>query len=430
MELPQPSKIIYLCGPELDGYRQAYLGKEIASGGEARVYKIDTTPSNDLKQPLLAKMYLGKPREDLDEFIQAVHDTGLGNIRPLLKEEPREVRKRKMYQTVAAPLYLIKFRENGETVGVAVRELDTRRFNAIEKFYGNKIVDNLHTSTLAAIRLVRLVSAIHQRGFVIGDFSASNVLIDLEGHIAFIDCDSFVLAGNRLGSQDGKTTANWRAPECKETKQFTFASDTFVLGLHIGKLLFSGIGPFDAPDPKNPNSTPQDNIDANRSWLWDEDIDAPFMVARSHGLKDLPPHLRVNLEATLSHHATQRPTDYTELLNALNETLLGVAQGPCGHYRMYGQHCRYCGSSTNSAPTTNGTSSAAPLPSRTRSVPSHRADPPEITIKPDPPKLQPENHTPFTLTNEASGEYKYGCIDYFIMSFVIILIMLFLAKNC
>ena len=148
------------------------------------MYKIDTTPSNDLKQPLLAKMYLGKPREDLDEFIQAVHDTGLGNIRPLLKEEPREVMKRKMYQTVAAPLYLIKFRENGETVGVAVRELDTRRFNAIEKFYGNKIVDNLHTSTLAAIRLVRLVSAIHQRGFVIGDFSASNVLIDLEGHIA------------------------------------------------------------------------------------------------------------------------------------------------------------------------------------------------------------------------------------------------------
>lgn len=430
MELPQHSKIIYLCGPELEGYRQAYLGQEIASGGEARVYKIDTTPSNDLKQPLLAKMYLGKPREDLDKFIHAVHDTGLGNIRPLLKQEPREVTKQKMYHAVAAPLYLIKFRENGKTVGVAVRELDTRRFNAIEKFYGNEIVDNLHTSTLAAIRLVLLVRAIHQRGFVIGDFSASNVLIDLEGHIAFIDCDSFVLAGDYLGSQDGKTTANWRAPECKKTKQFTFASDTFVLGLHIGKLLFSGIGPFDAPDPKNPNCTPQDNIDANRSWLWDEDIDAPIMVARSQGLRDLPPHLRVSLEATLSHDPARRPADYTELLDALKETLLGVTQGPCGHYRMYGQHCRYCGSSTNPASTAHKISSTPPPPGRTRSVPSHRAEPPVIAVEPDPLKPQPENHTPPTPTNQVSGEYKYGPIDYFIIVFVISLILLFFAKNC
>lgn len=431
MELPQPSKTaIYLSGPELNGYRKAYLGREIGHGAYARVCEIDTTPSSDVEAPLLAKLYIDKPRADMDRFIQAVHDTGLGYIGPHLKREPFEVMKKKAHYAVAAPLYLVKYSRDGEVIGVAVRQLDTDRFTAIGDYYGMRLVDELPVSLIAAIRLVLLVTDIHKRGFVIGDFSASNVLIDREGHVAIIDCDSFLLAGSGSDGQRADITINWRAPECKGTQRLTFASDIFVLGLHISKLLFSGIGPFDAPDPQNPNGIPQDNIDANRSWLWDDDIDTPDMIAQSRGLSDLPPRLRTSLQAALAHNPDQRPLDCTELLSALNDAMEGLVQGTCGHYRMYGDHCRYCGSSTQAVRPTPNTPPAAATPECAPPPPSHRAETAPIAVKPDPPALQPEPQVASSSADDTSGHYRYGCIDYFFMTVVVSLIILFLMNHC
>ena len=427
MELPQPSKTaIYLSGPELDGYRKAYLGREIGHGAYARVCEIDTTSTSDVEAPLLAKLYIDKPRDDMDRFIQAVHDTGLGYIGPHLKREPFEVMKKKAHYAVAAPLYLVKYSRDGEVIGVAVRQLDTNRFTAIGDYYGMRLVDELPVSLIAAIRLVLLVTDIHKRGFVIGDFSASNVLIDREGHVAIIDCDSFLLAGSGSDRQRADVTINWRAPECKGTQRLTFASDIFVLGLHISKLLFSGIGAFDASDPKNPDGTPQANIDANRSWLWDEDIDTPDMIAQSRGLSDLPPRLQASLQAALSQNPDLRPLDCTELLRALNETLEGLIQGTCGHYRMYGDHCRYCGSSTQPISTKHTPPSAAPTPSRKRTVPSHRAEPAPVTSTPTPPERQ---STPQS-TNEPSDEYTPNGTELFIAIFIISIIIIILTHSC
>jgi len=427
LELPQPSKtVIYLSGPELNGHQKAYLGREIGHGANARVYEIDTTPSSDIGSPLLAKLYFSKPRYDIDRFIQAVYDTELGYIGPHLKREPLEVMRQKAHYAVAAPLHLITYSQDGEIVGVAVRRLDTDRFKAISTYYRTKMVDELPVSLIAAIRLVLLVTDIHKRGFIIGDFSASNILIDREGHVAIIDCDSFLLAGSGSDRQRADVTINWRAPECKGTQRLTFASDIFVLGLHISKLLFSGIGAFDASDPKNPDGTPQANIDANRSWLWDEDIDTPDMIAQSRGLSDLPPHLQASLQAALSQNPDLRPLDCTELLRALNETLEGLIQGTCGHYRMYGDHCRYCGSSTQPISTKHTPPSAAPTPSRKRTVPSHRAEPAPVTSTSTPPERQ---STPQS-TNEPSDEYTPNGAELFIAIFIISIIIIILTHSC
>ena len=431
MELPQPSKtVIYLSGPELNGHQKAYLGQEIGHGANARVYEIDTTPSSDIGSPLLAKLYFSKPRYDIDRFIQAVYDTELGYIGPHLKREPLEVMRQKAHYAVAAPLHLITYSQDGEVVGVAVRRLDTDRFKAISTYYRTKMVDELPVSLIAAIRLVLLVTDIHKRGFVIGDFSASNILIDREGHVAIIDCDSFLLAGSGSDGQRADITINWRAPECKNTRHLTFASDIFVLGLHVSKLLFSGIGAFDASDPKNPDGTPQANIDANRSWLWDEDIDTPDMIAQSRGLSDLPPRLRTSLQAALAHNPDQRPLDCTELLSALNDAMEGLVQGTCGHYRMYGDHCRYCGSSTQAVRPTSNTPPSAATPECAPPPPSRQAEAAPIAIKPDPPELQPEPQVSSSSANDTSGHYRYGCIDYFIMTFVVCLIIMFLMNHC
>ena len=431
MELPQPSKTaIYLSGPELDGYRKAYLGREIGHGAYARVCEIDTTSTSDVEAPLLAKLYIDKPRDDMDRFIQAVHDTGLGYIGPHLKRESFEVMKKKAHYAVAAPLYLVKHSRDGEVIGVAVRQLDTNRFTAISDYYGMRLVDELPISLIAAIRLVLLVTDIHKRGFIIGDFSASNILIDREGHVAIIDCDSFLLAGSGSDGQRADTTINWRAPECKGTQRLTFASDVFVLGLHISKLLFSGIGPFDAPDPQNSNGIPQDNIDANRSWLWDDDIDTPDMIAQSRGLSDLPPRLRTSLRAALSPNPDLRPLDCTELLRALNDTLEGLIQGTCGHYRMYGDHCRYCGSSTQAVRPTPRTPPAAATPEDVPRALPLPTEPAPIAIKPDPPELQPEPQVASSLANDTSDHRKYGCIDYFIIFIFVCINIIFLMNHC
>lgn len=431
LELPQPSKtVIYLSGPELNGHQKAYLGREIGHGANARVYEIDTTPSSDIGSPLLAKLYFSKPRYDIDRFIQAVYDTELGYIGPHLKREPLEVMRQKAHYAVAAPLHLITYSQDGEVVGVAVRRLDTDRFKAISTYYRTKMVDELPVSLIAAIRLVLLVTDIHKRGFVIGDFSASNILIDREGHVAIIDCDSFLLAGSGSDRQRADVTINWRAPECKGTQRLTFASDIFVLGLHISKLLFSGIGAFDASDPKNPDGTPQANIDANRSWLWDEDIDTPDMIAQSRGLSDLPPRLQASLQAALSQNPDLRPLDCTELLRALNETLEGLIQGTCGHYRMYGDHCRYCGSSTKPVRPTPRTPPAAATPEDAPGALPLPTEPAPIAIKPDPPELQPDPQATASSANDMSGGHKYGCIDYFIIFIFVCINIIFLMNHC
>lgn len=431
MELPQPSKTaIYLSGPELDGYRKVYLGREVGHGAYAAVYEIDTTPSSDVEAPLLAKLYVDKPRDDIEMFIQAVHDTGLGYIGPHLKRESLEVMREKAHYAVAAPLHLVKYSQNGEVVGVAVRQLDTDRFIAISDYYRMPLVDELPVSLIAAIRLVLLVTDIHKRGFVIGDFSASNILIDREGHVAIIDCDSFLLAGSGSHGQRADVTINWRAPECKGTQRLTFASDIFVLGLHISKLLFSGIGAFDAPDPKNPDGTPQTNIDANRSWLWNNDIDTPDMIAQSRGLSDLPPRLRASLRAALSQNADLRPLDCTELLSALNDAMDGLIQGTCGHYRMHGDHCRYCGSSTQAVRPTSNTPPSAATPEYAPPPSSHRAETAPIAIKPDPPELQPEPQVSSSSANDTPDHRKYGCIDYFIIFIFVCINIIFLMNHC
>ena len=431
MELPQPSKTaIYLSGPELDGHQTAYLGREIGHGANARVYEIDPTPSSDIGAPLLAKLYFSKPRYDIDRFIQAVYDTELGYIGPHLKREPLEVMRQKAHYAVAAPLHLIKYSPDGKVVGVAVRRLDTNRFKAIGTYYRTKMVDELPVSLIAAIRLVLLVTDIHKRGFVIGDFSASNILIDREGHVAIIDCDSFLLAGSGSDGQRADITINWRAPECKNTRHLTFASDIFVLGLHISKLLFSGIGAFDASDPKNPDGTPQANIDANRSWLWNDDIDTPDMIAQSRGLSDLPPRLQASLRAALSQNPDLRPLDCTELLSALNDAMDGLIRGTCGHYRMHGDHCRYCGSSTQAVRPTSHTPPSAATPECAPPPPSHRAEPAPIAIKPDPPALQPDPQATASSANDMSGGHKYGCIDYFIIFIFVCINIIFLMNHC
>lgn len=431
MELPQPSKTaIYLSGPELDGYRKVYLGQEIGHGAYAGVYEIDTTPSSDVEAPLLAKLYVDKPRDDIEMFIQAVYDTGLGYIGPHLKRESLEVMQKKAHYAVAAPLHLVKYSQDGEVVGVAVRQLDNDRFIAISDYYRMPLVDELTVSLIAAIRLVLLVTDIHKRGFVIGDFSASNILIDREGHVAIIDCDSFLLAGSGSHGQRADVTINWRAPECKGTQRLTFASDIFVLGLHISKLLFSGIGAFDAPDPKNPDGTPQTNIDANRSWLWDEDIDTPDMIAQSRGLSDLPPRLQASLRAALSQNPDLRPLDCTELLSALNDAMDGLIRGTCGHYRMHGDHCRYCGSSTQAVRPTSNTPPSAATPECAPPSPSHRAEPVPIAIKPDPPALQPDPQATARSANDMLGGHKYGCIDYFIIFIFVCINIIFLMNHC
>ena len=203
-----------------------------------------------------------------------------------------------------------------------------------------------------------------------------------------------------------------------------------MLGLHISKLLFSGIGPFDAPDPQNSNGIPQDNIDTNRSWLWDDDIDTPDMIAQSRGLSDLPPRLRASLRAALSHNPDLRPLDCTELLRALNDTLEGLIQGTCGHYRMYGDHCRYCGSSTQAVRPTPRTPPATATPEDAPRALPLQTEPAPIAIKPDPPALQPEPQVASSSADDTSGHYKYGCIDYFIIFIFVCINIIFLMNHC
>ena len=100
-----------------------------------------------------------------------------------------------------------------------------------------------------ARNLATAFHTLHIQGFVIGDVNESNILINNQGMVAFIDCDSFQV-------KDGNTyffcevgVPRYTAPELLQLSSFentlrTFSTDSFSMAILIFQLLFLGRHPF------------------------------------------------------------------------------------------------------------------------------------------------------------------------------------------
>src|SRR5262249_31054372 len=120
-----------------------------------------------------------------------------------------------------------------------------------------------------AQNLAFMTARLHHQRLVIGDFSSNNVVVDRDGFITVLDCDSIDFTDPDTGEHFPclMRTADYCAPELLNGAPATVASDDFALAVLIYQLITCGNHPFGGvPHNSDADSTIKDNIAAGSSY--------------------------------------------------------------------------------------------------------------------------------------------------------------------
>ncbi|WP_327353777.1 hypothetical protein [Streptomyces sp. NBC_01304] len=143
-----------------------------------------------------------------------------------------------------------------------------------------------------AWNLAFMTARMHHEGLVVGDFSSSNVVVDRNGFVTFLDCDSIAFTDPVSGEAFPclMHTTDYSSPERQAGGPATVQSDDFALAVLVYQLLAVGNHPFGGvPHNSSEDSTVKDNIAASISY-----VVRPEQVVVPRGIVDpsvLPPGL-------------------------------------------------------------------------------------------------------------------------------------------
>lgn len=213
--------------------------KEKYKGGEGKIYAVQSHSN------LLAKIYINPSKyPELKEKLYF-----------MMKNPP----KQDILDQIAWPLDIL-MDAGGSFVGFVMSEL---LINAeLKDVYKYPLDENLKLTNkqkiIIAINICRVISEVHNLGYVFGDFNPKNVGVNLKnGNVAFLDTDSY-----HITNQSKSITYRCKvcmdgyvAPELiQKTKgtdfanaplpTFTKETDYFALAIHIFKLLMNGFTPY------------------------------------------------------------------------------------------------------------------------------------------------------------------------------------------
>jgi len=212
------------------GEKNSYTAsRELGKGGEGQVYEL----TNNYSQVL--KIYNEALSTEKIEKLRTM--VAMGNAQTL--------------NYAAWPVDIV--RDNGNVVGFVMKKLDNymplhmlfspmdRKKNFPDKGY-NFLVH-------VARNLATAFYALHSQGLVIGDVNEGNILVNNQGMVAFIDCDSFQIknSSNYFFCEVG--VPRYTPPELLSKSSFnnvirSINTDSFSMAVLIFQLLFLGRHPF------------------------------------------------------------------------------------------------------------------------------------------------------------------------------------------
>jgi DNA-binding helix-hairpin-helix protein with protein kinase domain len=205
-------------------------GQKIGQGGEGSVYEIKGSDS------IVIKVYNEPLESDKKEKLKHMASIANGELTKF----------------AAWPIDVIYDRLDN-LCGFVMKRLDS--YVPLHKLYSplerKKLFPDKGYKFLihVAKNLAMAFHKIHEFGIVIGDVNEANILVNRDGLVAFIDCDSFQIRnGNRYYFCE-VGVARYTPPELLEKGSFnnvirTTNTDSFSLATLIFQLLFLGKAPF------------------------------------------------------------------------------------------------------------------------------------------------------------------------------------------
>ena len=193
--------------------------------------------------------------------------------------------------------------------------------------------------------LAFMTARLHYDSLVVGDFSSSNVVVDANGFVTFLDCDSIAFTDPVTGEPFPclMHTTDYSAPERQSGGPATRASDDFALAVLVYQLLTAGNHPFGGvPHDSTSESTVKDNIAASVSY-----VVRPELVVVPRGTVDpsvLPPDLLNLARAAFGPgvHAPAARPPAEAWLRALDKERAQIRMCQARPLHAYGSHLPSC----------------------------------------------------------------------------------------
>lgn len=178
-------------------------------------------------------------------------------------------------------------------------------FIELETFYTSTGRNDEKYTVSFAIQLCRAVQSIHEQGFLISDLSGSNILVNEDGHLIIIDCDSFGTAENLPPFQP---PVDFICPEPFSGRK----SDLFIVGIHLANLLY-GLHPFNGIRENVDFPTVEENIQQGVSWLWNPECRIP----KNAHLNNVPEDIKKEILKLLDYNLETRQDSLTPMIKQL-----------------------------------------------------------------------------------------------------------------
>ncbi|MFE2418582.1 hypothetical protein [Streptomyces hokutonensis] len=329
----------------LDGKPVTLAELPLKGGGQAAVFPVEGDDT------IVVKLYRDRPGPDLERRLARMLTMSPLAARPTDANQPPELAWPTAIARGPDDTFLgYAMRRFGEPQHVQLVGLFTRA-QRLRLF-----PDRADWRFLLGVswNLAFMTARMHYDGLVIGDFSSSNVVVDANGFVTFLDCDSIAFTDPATGEHFPclMHTTDYSSPERQSGAAATPESDNFALAVLIYQLLTAGNHPFGGvPHESTSESTVKDNIAASVSY-----VVRPEAVVIPRGTVDpsvLPPGLLTLAHTAFGpgvHAPAARPTPEV-WLRALDQERSRVQSCPTRPLHTYGSHLPTCPWCTRAAVT-------------------------------------------------------------------------------
>lgn len=190
---------------------------------------------------------------------------------------------------------------------------------------------------------------IHQMGIIIGDVNEANILVNQNGMVAMIDCDSFQVQNGKRYHFCEVGVPRYTPPELLEKGSFsnvvrTVNTDAFSLATLIFQLLFLGRAPFTGINQTKEDFDEEKAI-RTREFAYSLRKSPKRLLPAKHSLslKKFPADIsKLFHKAFEEENHRPTPKDWAIALDALNKQLLQCNNFKTHHYPQTMPECPWC----------------------------------------------------------------------------------------